>query len=284
MLSKLHDRLGTAGFVVAVVALIAVLAGTAYAAAKLNSTQKKEVEKIAKKFAKAGPTGPTGPAGPQGAKGEAGAGGKDGATGPNGTSVTNTTVSTAGDNGNCVGTGGSKFVGTSATYACNGQTGFTETLPSSKTETGAWSYGKVFYPGATAPINAAATFAIPLSAGVPGHLILANNQELAVGGGGVEEVTPTQCGAAVGGTAAEPKAAPGNFCMYIAKQTGTVALGAAEGSILESNFNILNPGSSVVAGGNTGTTGAILRIQLKATVAEPSPTSEGWGTWAATAP
>ena len=44
MFSKLHERLGTAGFVVAIVALVAALAGTAFAAAGLNGKQKKEVK------------------------------------------------------------------------------------------------------------------------------------------------------------------------------------------------------------------------------------------------
>ncbi|HEX7280181.1 MAG TPA: hypothetical protein VF255_11240 [Solirubrobacterales bacterium] len=91
MLSKLHDRLGTAGFVVAIIALIAALTGTAFAAAGLNSKQKKEVKSIAKQFAgkrgpqgkqgPAGPAGPAGTAGAAGAKGDAGAPGEKGETG-----------------------------------------------------------------------------------------------------------------------------------------------------------------------------------------------------------
>jgi len=88
MFSKLHDRLGTAGLVVAVVALVLALAGTAFAAAGLNGKQKKEVKKIAKQFAgKAGApgaTGPTGATGPQGAKGDTGPKGEAGAPGENG--------------------------------------------------------------------------------------------------------------------------------------------------------------------------------------------------------
>jgi Collagen triple helix repeat (20 copies) len=83
MISKLHNRLGTAGLVVAIVALVAALAGTAFAAAGLNSKQKKEVKNIAKKFAgkngAAGAPGATGPAGPAGAPGAAG---KEGPQGP----------------------------------------------------------------------------------------------------------------------------------------------------------------------------------------------------------
>jgi collagen triple helix repeat protein len=94
MLSRIHNKLGTAGLVVAVVALIAALGGAAFAASgKLTSRQKKEVQKIAKKVAKPGPAGPIGPAGPkgdagakgdQGPKGETGAEGKQGPKGDTG--------------------------------------------------------------------------------------------------------------------------------------------------------------------------------------------------------
>lgn len=85
MLSKLHERLGTAGLVVAVVALIAALAGTAFAAGGLNGMQKKEVKKIAKQFAGVnGKDGAVGPPGPQGAKGDPGSKGDTGAPGKDG--------------------------------------------------------------------------------------------------------------------------------------------------------------------------------------------------------
>jgi Collagen triple helix repeat (20 copies) len=85
MFSKLHERLGTAGLVIAVVALVAALAGTAFAAVGLSGQQKKEVKKIAKQFAgkpgATGPQGPVGTVGPQGATGKDGANGKDGQNG-----------------------------------------------------------------------------------------------------------------------------------------------------------------------------------------------------------
>lgn len=85
MLSRVHNKLGTAGLVVAVVALIAALGGAAFAASgKLTSREKKEVEKISKKFAKAGPTGPQGPKGDAGAKGDQGPKGETGSEGKQG--------------------------------------------------------------------------------------------------------------------------------------------------------------------------------------------------------
>lgn len=76
MYSRLHNRLGTAGFVLAIVALVAAVAGTAFAATGLNSKQKKEVKKIAKSVA--GSPGAPGAAGANGLNGAAGAAGPQG--------------------------------------------------------------------------------------------------------------------------------------------------------------------------------------------------------------
>jgi hypothetical protein len=84
MISRIHAKLGTTGFIIAIVALIAALGGTAFAAAGLSSKEKKEVKKIAKQVAKPGPQGPQGPAGPQGLKGDTGAKGDPGVPGENG--------------------------------------------------------------------------------------------------------------------------------------------------------------------------------------------------------
>ncbi len=86
MFSRIHNKLGSAGLIVAVIALVAAVAGTAFAAAKLNPTQKKEVDKIAKKWATKipGPAGPKGDPGAKGDTGAAGAPGKDGANGKDG--------------------------------------------------------------------------------------------------------------------------------------------------------------------------------------------------------
>jgi len=82
MFSRIHQKLGTAGFVIAIMALIVALGGAAYAALPgLNSKQKKEVKKIAKGLVRPGPPGATGPAGPAGAKGDVGAKGDTGAKG-----------------------------------------------------------------------------------------------------------------------------------------------------------------------------------------------------------
>ena len=87
MFETIQQKLGTAGFIIAIMALVAALGGGAYAASGgLSSKQKKEVTKIAqteaKKFAgKPGPAGATGPAGPAATAGSAGAKGENGAPG-----------------------------------------------------------------------------------------------------------------------------------------------------------------------------------------------------------
>jgi hypothetical protein len=203
MLSRIHDRLGTAGLIVAVVALVVALAGTAIAAAGLNSTQKKEVKKIAKKFAgKPGATGAAGPAGAPGPKGDTGAAGKDGTPGAVGTpGAAGKSVITeevlAGET-DCNELGGSKFHtqgSVSNTFACNGKTGFTKTLPVGETETGAWS----FFSNSTGQFEV-----LPLSFSIP--LLVAPETTVYN-----EPNTVGKCP----GTVTEPKAAPGKLCVYV---------------------------------------------------------------------
>lgn len=93
MFSRLHNRLGTAGFVIAVVALVAAVAGTAFAATGLNSKQKKEVKKIARSVANPGPAGAAGAAGANGAAGPEGAPWTTGGTLPSGRTETGTWAS-----------------------------------------------------------------------------------------------------------------------------------------------------------------------------------------------
>jgi len=84
-MKRVHEKLGSAGFLIAIVALIAALTGTAIAAVGLNGRQKNEVTKIAKKYAgKPGPAGPAGPVGPAGAPGPKGDSGAPGAPGEDG--------------------------------------------------------------------------------------------------------------------------------------------------------------------------------------------------------
>jgi hypothetical protein len=222
MLSKLHQRLGTAGFVIAIVALIAALAGTAFAAAGLNSTQKKQVTKIAKKYAgKPGAPGPAGTVGPQGAKGDTGAkgdpgqNGKDGSEGPAGKSVQLGTASGA----DCPIAGGTSVtVEGSPTHkaVCNGAPGAEGpegspwtaggTLPSGKSIYGAWGGfqpGEGFHSESISfifPVEPAPTAVfVPVPEGT------AEEKEQKE-----EEAEAAGCS----GTAEAPTAEPGTLCVY----------------------------------------------------------------------
>lgn len=122
MFSRLHEKLGTAGLVVAVMALVVALGGVAFAAGGLTKQQEKQVKKIAKKYAgKRGPQGPAGPAGPQGAAGAPGKEGPQGREGPQGKEGPKGNPGTPGVEGSPWTAGG--------------------VLPEGATETGAWSFG-----------------------------------------------------------------------------------------------------------------------------------------------
>jgi Collagen triple helix repeat (20 copies) len=200
MFSRIHEKLGTAGFIIAVVALVAAMTGGAYAAANgLNGKQKREVTKIAqteaKKFAKAGapgapgaqgPVGAVGPTGTQGAKGDTGAPGSAGSLGAQGGEGPQGPQGPQGEPGEPWTAGG--------------------VLPPGKTETGAWG-GSVHLTaqeieevgkgetsvGAIYPVS----FTLPLK-GAPEFIYVEGAS--ATGCPGIEEGVPT--------------AEPGKLCVY----------------------------------------------------------------------
>lgn len=151
-----------------------------------------------------GPAGAGGPAGPVGAKGETGPAGPTGATGTagaNGTSVTSKVVATGVST--CDEQGGSEFTAEGKkTTACNGTTGFTETLPAGKTEMGVWAAPIIENVGHGLIVgNSAISFVIPLSSAPTVEYIKAGEEA-------TEHVT--ECG----GTLEHPKAAEGFLCVY----------------------------------------------------------------------
>jgi len=260
----IREPFGTAGLIVACVALIAALAGGAYAASGgLTAKQKKEVKKIAKQFAgKPGAPGATGPAGAPGAKGDTGAAGSagtngtDGSDGTNGTNGTNgvSPIGTAftGEQNGCK-EGGVKFVGANATVACNGvkgETGFTDTLPAGKTETGTWALGP--HDEATVvPVS----FTIPL-AEAPEALHFVNLEGKEQTAEGETPVTPVNCL----GSAENPTAAPGQVCVYEGANFGE-AVGFSANSVLT----------------RLSTTGATFLYNI-------AENQVAYGSWAVTAP
>ena len=198
MFSRIQNKLGSAGLVVAIMALVVALAGTAIAAVGLNGQQKKEVKKIAKKFAgKQGLTGPTGPQGPQGPAGPAGKDGANGTNGSDGKGVN--TGNEASGTGNCEGRGGVwvevEGSGTKR-YVCNGEDG---TASSGSTMTGNWSF--------TAKGPSGVLMSISYPEQLPAGVDFPAEGENFIGPG---EAHTTACP----GSPSDPKALPGNLCLY----------------------------------------------------------------------
>jgi Collagen triple helix repeat (20 copies) len=279
MFTRIHQKLGTAGFIISIVALVAALTGGAYAAGGgLSGKQKKEVTKIAqteaKKFAgrpgatgPAGPVGPTGPSGAAGAKGDAGARGDTGATGTAGTNGTN---GTNGSNGKSVTVTevspgepecnklGGALVGVEGSTAapqevCNGApgtTGFANELPSGETETGTWSVGRFTLKEQEEFVQAFVPISFPFHL-TPGQYF-------------AELMERGETSANCTGSSQEPTAAAGSVCLYV-----------AEGSASLNLYGFLSP-SPAEGGDETASPSGI--------VAKFGAVSGqfGFGTWAAT--
>ncbi len=222
MFSTLRTRFGIPG-VISVIALVFAMLGGAYAANNSGSSGKATASAKAKKGPRGpkgpkgdtGPAGPAGPAGPKGDAGAAGANGKDGAPGAQGNPGT---PGAAGTSAKATAFTGSKTVGSvtctegglevtsgnPATAVCNGakgangQSGFTETLPSGKTETGTWAVGSAS--GESVSMESF-SFNIPLATAPK---IIYNEEET------------TNCP----GNANEPKAASGTLCVYVIEAEG----------------------------------------------------------------
>jgi len=125
MFHRIHDKMGTAGLIVACIALVFAMLGGAYAATTssrkhkrggLSAAQKKLIQKEAKKwgqkYAKTGPAGADGAQGAKGDKGDAGAAGvgSNGADGADG----NTILSGAGTPVDVDGVDGDFYIDTTA--------------------------------------------------------------------------------------------------------------------------------------------------------------------------
>jgi len=272
MFSVIRKRITYAN-VAMTLALVFAMTGGALAAGKYLITSTKQISpKVLKALqGKAGKPGTNGTNGASGAQGPAGTNGKDGTNGKegtngkDGTSVTSSPASV----GECP-SGGTTFTAANGTgKVCNGTTGFTETLPSGKTEKGAWAYSLVLEGnvGQQVPIS----FNIPLSKELEAskvHYILANGEEwdFATQKG----VTSTACL----GTVAEPKATKGNLCVY-AESLGS----GQEGLQVPAPERIANPSGTLEAAGiieGAGKTGAILAFT-------GAKFKIGYGTWAVTA-
>lgn len=206
MISRVHKKLGTAGFLLSIIALSAVLAGgVAWASGGLTKQQEKRVTQIAKSVAKKGPkgdkgeAGPAGPAGPTGTAGKDGSNGAVGATGATGAAGTTGAAGATGTTGVKGATGATGVTGATGTTGVTGPEGICSTaackLPSGVTETGTWAFnGSLSDGGVLVPVS----FNIPLAASLaPAKMKTGAND-------------PTDCA----GSVAAPTAAPGFLCAY----------------------------------------------------------------------
>jgi Collagen triple helix repeat (20 copies) len=247
MISRIQSKFGTAGLVVAIVALVVAFTGAAFAATGLNSKQKKEVTKIAKKYAgKQGPVGPAGPAGPQGApgaKGDTGAQGPEGPEGEQGIQGKQGIQGEPGEDGE------------------DGESGFTATLPSGETETGAWAIG-FNNESSYLPVS----FNIPLAQAPEGMFFVKKD--------GTEKTTATASvpPANCKGSVANPTAPPGVLCFYAEEEVLTNPASTEEEPLPDLPGFFPNfPSNRLYK------SGAVFFFGL-------AKSNKAWGTWAVTAP
>jgi hypothetical protein len=263
--NRIHQKLGTAGFVISIVALVAALGGGAYAAkAGLTGKQKKEVENIAKKYAgkpgSPGAAGSTGPAGAAGAKGDAGAAGTAGAAGAPGA------PGTPGKEGSPWTAGG--------------------VLPAGKTETGTWTV-------AVPPELEAFSFSVPISFPIPvaheGHekAFYFTSSAVEAGEFGLEgeescevdasnpSCVDTGCSWELSGNAQPKSKTAGALCIF--EQSGELNSLVGSG---EARVRIATPGNPGEPGYSPS--GAYLEIEKGGTASPVQITAVG--TYAVTAP
>ncbi|HSZ05761.1 MAG TPA: hypothetical protein VK778_11290 [Solirubrobacteraceae bacterium] len=222
MLSAFRTRIRarlTYANVTATLALFFAMSGGALAASHYLITSTKQIKPsvLSALKGKAGPAGAAGAKGAQGAQGPQGPAGTNGTngtgtpgpegkTGPNGESVTNTELKPK--NATCP-EGGAEFkVGAGkATHACNGKTGFTETLPEGKTEKGTWGASGADSKGTPVPIS----FNIPLAA--PAKVTIITEGEKGTGPTGVGAGCP------ISSELENPEAEPGYVCIFETETT-----------------------------------------------------------------
>jgi hypothetical protein len=225
MFSVFRGRLSYAN-VTATLALFFGLSGGALAASHYLITSTRQIKPsvlsaLKGNAGKAGPVGPVGERGPAGAAGTSGVGAK-GEPGTSGVSPEGVEFSGSVSKGSCTAKqGGVEFKGANTTFACNGKegkTGYTETLPAGKTEEGTWSVlTDVSSLGLADEGFASLSFAIPL------HEPIAEEDVFVLAEGAP---ATTECP----GSFSDPKALPGDVCVYTSLERGKPGLISAEGS------------------------------------------------------
>ncbi len=254
MLSAIRSRV-TYVNVVATLVLVFAMTGGAYAAKKYLITSTKQIspsvlKALQGKNGAAGPAGTAGVAGAQGAQGPAGPAGAAGAKGETGP---------AGKDGAAGKTGATGKEGSEGPEGSPWAVG--GTLPSGKTETGTWSFGKLAV--AVEVMRLPLSFPVPLAANLEPadvHYINAANMEVLSGG---SEVVSAVCT----GSALVPSAVKG-LCIYTKSLSGV--------------SNLSN--SSINKGGGGGGGQGALTVGAFLSISSPEEGAVGVGTWAVTAP
>lgn len=211
-LAAFRRRLGinSPGIALGVVAIVIALTGAAFAAGGLTASQTKQVKKIAqteaKKIAKkgpkgdkgetglAGPVGPKGAQGPEGKQGPQGIEGLEGEEGPTGPEGPEGKEGPEGEEGP-EGPEGKP-------WSAGG------VLPPGATETGVWSFNGTTED--TQGVRTAISFPIPLKKVIPAA-------HVHFGEAGESPEFETVCPAT---SAANPKAEPGELCVYYSASEG----------------------------------------------------------------
>jgi hypothetical protein len=240
--------------VVATFALVFAMSGGALAASHYLISSPKQIKPSVLKSltGKAGPAGAAGANGATGPAGPTGPGGPQGAAGTNGTG-TNGTDGTNGKEGK---------------EGKEGPPGPTEfkVLPSGQSE-----HGVLGFTGEEGEVEGYKTlplsFSIPLPAAIEEAQEATNVHVVEYG-----ETAPEECEE---GTLAEPKAAPGNLCIYIHSLSGAV-IGNHNNPGKEITYN---PESESGLGVGVGRSGALLSIYRNTT--EQTVVR---GVWVVTAP
>jgi hypothetical protein len=264
----------TPATILATVALVFAMTGGAYAAKKYLITSTKQISpKVLSslKGAKgaAGTAGAAGPAGPQGPSGTAGTTGKEGPTGKEGTPGKEGSAGKEGTKG----LEGAKGVEGSP-WTAGG------TLPSGKTETGAWSFGKESQSAQAVEVGigtlVAVSFPIPLAQALSGahvhYVNTATGEEVEAFEENLEtqfrEVPQTAC-PGVG------KANQGELCVYQSGRIGDLHIAT---QLLGDPTESQPPLGFEWGAGKTGV------LMNAVPTGELSSSAVGWGTWAVTAP
>jgi hypothetical protein len=185
--------------VIASLALVFAMTGGAYAAGRYVITSTKQISpKVLKSLT--GKAGPAGAAGANGAAGPAGPTGPAGGTGPAGTNGTN----------------GESIKGETGKEGPQGKEGnIGKTLAPGETETGTWvlvGEGNAAIGSTGGESKVAISFPIPLAAPIEDVRPLSNPKHLHTLFVESGEGPAEQCEK---GTFEDPKAAPGNLCVYV---------------------------------------------------------------------